>query len=93
MKSLSIDQIIKGILNRDQQILKEIYKLYFPHVKKFILDNNGDLQNAKDIFQESIILIYRKIKDGNFDVNSSFKTYIYSVSRFMWLKQLEKRAH
>jgi len=93
LKSLSIEQIINGILNRDQQVLKEIYNLYFPYVKRFILDNNGDPQNAKDVFQEAIILIYRKIKNGNFEINSSFKTYIYSVSRFIWLKQLEKERN
>lgn len=91
MKSLSIEQIINGILNRDEKVLRGIYNIYFPHIKKYILDNSGDNQNAKDVFQEAIIIIYRKIKEGNFQLNSSFKTYIYSVCRYIWLKQMENQ--
>jgi len=91
LKSLSIEQIINGILNRDEKVLRGIYNIYFPHIKKYILDNSGDNQNAKDVFQEAIIIIYRKIKEGNFQLNSSFKTYIYSVCRYIWLKQMENQ--
>ncbi|MFP4025798.1 MAG: RNA polymerase sigma factor [Thiohalospira sp.] len=88
MKPLKSEIIINGILNQDKDILKAIYYTYFPTIKRFILDNNGNEQDAKDVFQEALIIIYRKIKDGNFRLKSSFKTYIYAVCQFIWIKEL-----
>jgi len=82
--------LIEGIRNQDKKTLQFIYAKYFPTIKRFIIDNQGSEQDAKDVFQEAIIIIYRKIKDGTFDLSSTFKTYLYSVCRFIWVKQLAK---
>ena len=57
-------------------------------VLQFILNNNGDEDDAKDVYQEGIIVLYNKIKTGNFELSSKLKTYIYSVCRRIWLKKL-----
>ena len=91
MKSLDNKIILDGIRDQDKKVLHNVYAIYFPTIKRLILDNNGTEQDAKDIFQEGIIIIYRKIKDGNLELTSSFKSYIYSVCRFIWIKQLSKQ--
>jgi RNA polymerase sigma factor (sigma-70 family) len=83
--------LIEGIRNQDKTVLKQLYADYFPTIKRFILDNSGCEQDAKDVFQEGIIITYRKIKNGTFELTSSFKSYIYSVCRFIWMKQLSKK--
>ena len=90
MRSIDNKIIVEGIRNQDQQILKNVYIIYFPTIKRYVLDNKGSVQDAKDVFQEGIIIIYRKIKAGNLILSSSFKSYIYSVCRFIWIKQLSK---
>lgn len=90
LKSLDNKTIIQGIRNQNKEILKSIYSIYFPTIKRFILDAKGSEQDAKDVFQEGIIIIYRKIKEGNINLTSSFKSYIYSVCRFIWMKQLSQ---
>lgn len=83
-------KLIEGIRNQDKTVLQSLYANYFPTIKRLVIDNNGTEQDAKDVFQESIIIIYRKIKEGTFELTSSFKSYIYSVCRFIWIKQLSK---
>lgn len=90
MRSIDNKIIVEGIRNQDVLILNNIYKVYFPTIKRFIIDNRGSEQDAKDVFQEGIIIIYRKIKEGNLNLTSSFKSYIYAVCRFIWIKQLSK---
>lgn len=90
MKYKDRNTLIEGIRNQDKKTLQFIYAKYFPTIKRFIIDNQGSEQDAKDVFQEAIIIIYRKIKDGTFDLSSTFKTYLYSVCRFIWVKQLAK---
>lgn len=89
MSLYSVDEIIAGIRSRDNSVLQFIYKEYYPTVYHFVTTNNGNADDAKDIFQECIIVIYRKLKDeDHFFLNSSFKTFIYSIARHLWLKHL-----
>ena len=85
-------QILKGILRHDNLILQYIYKQYYYKVSYFIKKNQGSEDDASDIFQEAIIVIYRKLKENDLIFEkSSFQGYLFSVCRFLWLKQLEKR--
>lgn len=89
MSVYSVEEIIEGIRLQDNAVLQYIYKEYYPTVYHFIIANSGTADDAKDIFQESIIIIYRKLKEENhFFLNSSFKTFIYSIARHLWLKNL-----
>ncbi len=81
-------EVILGILNNSEDILNKLYKAYYAMVLQFILNNNGDEDDAKDVYQEGIIILYNKIKAGNFELSSKLKTYIYSVCRRIWLKKL-----
>ncbi len=92
MIGYSDEQILKGILRHDNLILQYIYKQYYYNINYFIRKNQGSEDDASDIFQEAIIIIYRKIKENDLIFEkSSFKNYLFSVCRFLWLKQLEKR--
>ena len=92
MKNYSDDQILKGILRHDNLILQYIYKQFYYQVNLFIKKNSGNEDDANDIFQEAIIVIYRKLKENDLVFEtSSFQGYLFSVCRFLWLKQLEKR--
>jgi RNA polymerase sigma factor (sigma-70 family) len=91
LEPLTTEIIIDGIRNQDKTILKAIYYTYFPSIKKLIEDNSGNEQDAKDIFQETLIIFYRKIKAGNLKIHTSFKAYIFAACRKLWLKELLTR--
>ena len=59
-------------------------------VQTLILNNNGSTEDAKDIFQEAIVVLYEKVKSGSFELNCQIKTYVYSVCRRLWLKRLNQ---
>lgn len=89
MTRFTSEQIIKGIKNRDNAILHFIYKKYYSTILKFVLNNSGSTDDAKDIFQESIIIAYKNIKKTeNFKLSCNFETYLYSIARLLWLKNL-----
>jgi len=81
-------EVILGILNNSEAALKKLYTAYFPMVLQLIINNNGDADDAKDIYQEAIIVLYNKVKAGDFELSSKLKTYIYSICRRLWLKRL-----
>ena len=83
-------EVILGILNNSESVLKRLYIGYFPMVLQLIINNSGDGDDAKDIYQEAIIILYNKVKTGDFELSSKLKTYIYSVCRRLWLKRLSQ---
>lgn len=83
--------LLNGILRNDTIVLQFIFKNFYSNINFFIKKNNGDEDDANDIFQEAIIIIYRKLKAHTLVLDCSFDTYLYSICRLLWLKELEKR--
>ncbi len=91
MKRLLDEEIISGLRKRENRVLQYIYKNSFNTVKQLVVNNAGSENDAEDIFQEALIIIFKKIKeDQKFKLTSAFNTYIYSISRLLWLKHLRK---
>jgi len=89
VKRLSDEEIIAGLRKRDNPVLLYIYKNTYNPVKQLILNNAGSENDAEDIFQEALIIIFKKLKEEQkFELTSTFSTYIYSISRLLWLKHL-----
>lgn len=82
---------MEGIRKGETKAFRELYVQYFGMVRYMIINNSGTEEEAKDIFQEAIVVLYEKANDGNFELSSSLKTWIYAVCRNKWLKQLEKK--
>ena len=59
-------------------------------VQALILNNSGYPDDARDIFQEAMIVLYEKVRSGSFELNCQLKTYLYSVCRRLWLKRLSQ---
>jgi RNA polymerase sigma factor (sigma-70 family) len=89
---LTDNEIILGILNNSNSTLQYLYKSYFPMIFKLIINNNGNEDDAKDVYQEGIIILHDKIKSGDFELTSKLKTFLYSVCRRLWLKRLNQKS-
>jgi RNA polymerase sigma factor (sigma-70 family) len=85
-------EVVLGILNDSKDTLNKLYTSYFPMILQMVLSNSGDEDDAKDIFQESIIVLYNKVKTGKFELNCKLKTFIYSVCYRLWLKRLKQKG-
>ena len=66
-----------------EKAFAQLYQLY-PKIEKLILSKGGGKQDASDVFQEALIILYRKLQTSDFVLTASFYTYLYSVSRYIW---------
>ena len=89
MKALINEKaLLEGLAKNDRKAIESIYKDNYNMVQSLILNNNGSADDAKDVFQEAMVVLYEKVKSGTFELNCQIKTYVYSVSRRLWLKKL-----
>lgn len=78
----STAEILDGIKNGNNKVLHFIYQNYFASIKKMVLSKRGNEDLAYDIFQESLVVIYKKLMNEELEIQkSSFFTYFYSVCR------------
>ncbi|HVI49140.1 MAG TPA: sigma-70 family RNA polymerase sigma factor [Chitinophaga sp.] len=82
-------ELLLGLAKNDDKSLETIYSENFPVVLRMILQHNGSEDDAKDIFQEAIIVLYEKASNSEFILTSRLKTYLYAVSRHLWLKKMQ----
>ncbi len=87
----SLDELLNGIANSDAKVLNHLYKENFKLIRYFVVSNNGNDEDARDIFQESLVVLFRKVREKDFKLTSSLSTFIYSIARLMWLKELSIR--
>ncbi len=82
--------LLQGLAVIDKKAVETIYKENYNMVQSLIINNNGSADDAKDIFQEAMIVLYEKVRSGSFELNCLIKTYVYSVSKRLWLKRLQQ---
>lgn len=82
--------LLEGLAMNDRKAVEVIYRENFNMVQALILNNNGSSDDARDVFQEAMIVLYEKVRSGHFELNCQIKTYVYSVSRRLWLKRLQQ---
>ncbi len=70
--------------------IKALYR-HYPLVRQMILKNSGSRQDAEDIYQEVLIILFRKAKDEKFTLTSSLSTFLFSISRLQWMNELRRR--
>lgn len=82
--------LLEGLARNDREAVETIYARNYPMIQTLILNNSGSADDARDIFQESMIVLYEKARTGTFELHCQIKTYLYSVCRRLWLKRLQQ---
>lgn len=82
--------LLEGLARNDRSAVETIYTQQYAMVQTLIINNNGTAEDARDVFQEAMIVLYEKARSGSFELNCQLKTYVYSVCRRLWLKRLQQ---
>ena len=91
--NIHIDQqYIEGLLQNDAMVIDTIYKKFSPGIKRWIIANSGSEADAGDIFQETMITIFRQAKEKNLTLSCPFEAYFLIIAKRMWFKELKKRG-
>jgi RNA polymerase sigma factor (sigma-70 family) len=92
MKRYSNDEYIRGILEHDEVVLRHIYNENFRKVTQLVCTNNGNSDEAADVFQDAILVIYNKVKEGKLILTASFETYLYAVAKMVWKAEYRRKT-
>ena len=78
--------VIENIKTNDA-LFTELYKSAFPAVSAFVKKMGGGFDEAKDIFQDALVIYYEKTRAQDFNKEHSAAHYITGIARHLWYKK------
>lgn len=86
------DKILELIEKGDETAIDVLYKDNFRMMAKMVMSNNGTEDDAKDIFQEALIIFWQKVRSKNLTLTSKISTFLYSICQNLWRKELTRKS-
>ena len=85
-------EIIERIKKGDETALDYLYKKNYRMMVKMIVKNNGSEEEAQDIYQDALIVLWQKALSEDFILTSKLSTYLYSICQNLWRKELDRKS-
>jgi RNA polymerase sigma factor (sigma-70 family) len=82
----------QALLADRAQALTQLYRRAFPAVRRLVRRQGGSAQDAQDVFQDALVVLYEKAVAETLTLTASASTYLMSISRHRWQHELRRRA-
>jgi len=83
----------QGLQSGDTRVLDYLYRTNFKTVRKYVLANKGSEDDARDIFQESLMATWMNIHNGKYQLDPASEpgAYVFRVAKYKWLDRLKSK--
>lgn len=85
-------EIIESIRRGEEKTIDKVYTKYYNMMVKLVIKNSGTEEEAKDIYQDALLVFWQKAMKPEFVLTSKVSTYIYSICNNLWLKELDRKS-
>src|SRR5438128_10565254 len=89
--SMDEKEIFERIKGGDEKTLEFLYKKYYRMMTKLVISNSGTEEEARDVYQDALIVFWQKAASGNLVLTSKMSTFIYSICQNLWRKELDRK--
>jgi len=72
------------------ELFIQLYEEAFPMAAVFIKKMGGNLEDAKDIFQDALLVYYEKVTQEKFVAQVNDKVYLLGICKNLWFKRIQK---
>ncbi|OUJ73077.1 hypothetical protein BXP70_14650 [Hymenobacter crusticola] len=82
----------EALLTNRERVLTQLYQQTFPLVRRHVLRHSGSSQDAQDIFHDALVIFYEKAVHGSLTLTAAPSTYLVSICRNLWHRELARRS-
>lgn len=88
------ESLTEAIKANSTVALQKLYEQNYPKVEVHILRNNGSKDQAKDIFQEAMIALWKAVKSDRFEAKSptALQGYLFTIAKNKWTDYLRSSS-
>lgn len=83
---------LNAIVEGEMEGLDLIYAQFLPPITRFILSKGGNAEDAQDIFQDALLILYEKGRKGDFQIERKFYSYLLVTCRNLWGNRIQKKS-
>ena len=66
-----------------------LYKKAFPNVARYVARMGGSLEEAQDIFQDTLVIYYEKVEPAQAEPIVNEKAYLLGIAKKIWLQRFK----
>lgn len=88
---LNDNVLLSSLAIGDSKAINYIYKSTYPTVEKMVFKMNGSTDDAYDVFQDAVTILYEKAKTNDLQLSCKVSTYLISMAETSLAKKLSKR--
>lgn len=95
MESTNDDQVIQQIKSGGKEredAIKSLYKDYKMPLLYYIIKKGGQLEDAKEVLQDTIYAFVSYVKADKFQGKTSIKNFLYKIMYRKWLNMVKKSS-
>lgn len=89
---LSDEHLLKLVRANQSQGLDYLYQHSYPTIERYIRANQGSAEEARDVFQDTLLIVLKQVNKPDFQLTASLKTYVVSISKHLWLQHLKQKT-
>ncbi len=67
-----------------------LYQQAFPAVAKYVSKMGGTFDEAKDVFQDALVIYYERSATKAFELKMDEKAYLFGVAKNLWAKKFRE---
>jgi DNA-directed RNA polymerase specialized sigma24 family protein len=75
-------------ISSDTAVFVKLYETAFPGVARFVKKMGGGIDDARDIFQDSLVIYYENQRSGK-NIFTNEAAYISGIARHLWYKKFK----
>jgi len=91
VKEFTDSEIIECLRNRQSYVVHYLSDRYLPMIRLMVTNLGGSGEDARDIFQEGLMIMLEKIDSREFTLTCKFKTFLYCICENLWKSVIIKR--
>jgi RNA polymerase sigma factor (sigma-70 family) len=89
MTAISIDKKQSG----REALFMKLYQEAFPLVARHVSKMGGSFDEAKDIFQDALVLYYEKMQVSGVALKYTEKAYLFGIAKYLWIKRYKQNSN
>ena len=89
-------EILRAIREgENQKVLNQLYLTVLPRIVGYVMKNSGSEEEAKDVFQDAVVIFYKQVKMNQLELRQSIAAYLFTVAKNLWINKAkrEQRMH
>jgi DNA-directed RNA polymerase specialized sigma24 family protein len=76
-----------------EKLFTALYKKAFPAVAKYVSKMGGSFHEAKDVFQDALVIYYEKVVNKSIVLQTNEQAYLLGIAKHLWSEKFKDNLH